>query len=80
MVLPPIGQTMRRKSHDGNIADDVVYAVVCRIAAPDVEFHAKDVRTAICMSASVVHEELRRLQHAGVIRFTGRLCIWQRLR
>ncbi len=63
-----------------NIADDVVYAVICRLAAPGAEFHAKDVRVAVCLRPAELHGELHRLADAGVIKFTGRVCIWQRLR
>lgn len=63
-----------------NIADDLIYALVCELAQPGQEFHARELKAMLVITYPDLQTELRRLQRAGVIKFTGRVCMWRRVR
>lgn len=63
-----------------DIADDLIYALVCELADRGEEFHARELKAFLAISYPDLQMELRRLQAAGVIKFTGRVCMWQRVR
>lgn len=51
-----------------------------RLAQVGQTFHSHDVMSRIDMDFEQLFLALRRLQAKGVIRFTGRICVWERLK
>jgi hypothetical protein len=60
-----------------------VYEMIRTIAKPGATFNARDVLARVSTQQRWkrwFHEAMRELQAEGVIKFTGEVCVWKRIK